>query len=69
MGWKIKLIFDAPYLVEDPTKAALMKLHLITRKCLIKLFDLKNGKKIPTKFNPNGSYVSSSIKKVNYNQI
>lgn len=69
MGWKIKLMFDTPFLVEDSNKMALMKLHLISRKCLMKLFDLKNRKKVPTKFHPNGSYVSSTIKKVNYNSI
>jgi hypothetical protein len=42
MGWKLKLEFDTPYLVEEPNKMALMKLHLVSRKCLLKLFDLKN---------------------------
>jgi len=69
MGWKLKLEFDVAYLVEDKNKMALMKLHLVSRKCLLKLFDLKNGRKVPTKFHPNGSYYCASIKKVNYNSI
>jgi hypothetical protein len=69
LGWKLKLDFDRAYLVEDKDKMALMKLHLISRRCLLALFEVKNGKKVPLSAQPGGGYLSSSIKKVNYNKM
>jgi hypothetical protein len=69
LGWKLKLDFDRAYLVEDKDKMALMKLHLISRGCLLSLFEVKNGKKVPLTAITGGGYLSSPIKKVNYNQM
>jgi hypothetical protein len=69
IGWKLKLEFDVAYLVEDKDKMALMKLHLLQRSCLLKLFDAKNGKKVPLKVTSAGWYTSGSIKKTHFTQM
>jgi hypothetical protein len=69
LGWKLKLDFDRAYLVEDKDRMALMKLHLISRRCLLALFEVKNTKKVPLIAQPGGTYLTSSIKKVNFNKI
>jgi hypothetical protein len=69
LGWKVKLEFDVAYLVEEKDQMALMKLHLLSRSCLLKLFDQKNGKTVPLRFMPDGSYHNSSIKKTKFSKM
>ena len=69
LGWKLKLNFEKAHLVEDKDKMALIKLHLISRRCLLALFEVKNGKKVPLTAQKGGDYLTSSIKKVNFNKI
>lgn len=69
LGWTLKLEFDIPYLTEHKDKMALMKLHLISRKVLLRVLEIKNGKKVPLKQENNGNYIVTGIKKVKYNKV